>query len=226
MDLIAVDCILFDADETLFEFNGFAGLQRLFSNYGITFTAEDYQIFKALNDKLWVQYQSAEITSAQLKKQRFTAWADELSIPETRLNLEYQQAMIDICRPLSGAQDLLIALEGRYKLGIISNGFTELLQARLTNTNFSRYFDAVIVSEEFGVAKPDRRIFAHALSQLGQYQSERTLMVGDTPESDIRGGHNIGMKTCWLDHSVWSMPQDLTPDARITHLNQLMALLA
>lgn len=226
MILSEVDCILFDADETLFEFDGFAGLQRLFSNYGINFTAVDYQIFKALNDKLWVQYQSAQITSLQLKTQRFSLWAEKLSVPETRLNLEYQQAMIDISRPLDGAADLLKALQGRYRLGIISNGFTQLLQARLTNNNFSHYFATVIVSEQFGIAKPDLRIFTHALSELGQNRAERVLMVGDTPESDIRGGQNAGMKTCWLDHGVWSLAEDLIPDIRIKNLNELTALLS
>ena len=225
MDLSAVDCILFDADETLFEFDGFKGLQRLFASYGVNFTADDYQVFKQLNDKLWVQYQAAEITSAQLKTQRFVVWADKLAIPEQRLNREYQQAMIDICRPLPGAEELLIALKGRYTLGIVSNGFTELLRTRLSNTGFNQYFSAVVVSEQFGIAKPDRRIFHHALHELAQQRPERTLMVGDTPESDIRGGYNAGLKTCWLDHGVWTMPQDLKPDFRINNLNQLRMLL-
>ncbi len=66
------DCILFDADETLFHFDAFAGLQRMFTRYDVQFSDRDYADYQAINKPLWVDYQNGTITAAQLQTQRFT----------------------------------------------------------------------------------------------------------------------------------------------------------
>ena len=70
------DWIFFDADETLFTFDSFSGLQRMFLDYSVTFTAEDFQDYQAVNKPLWVDYQNGAITSLQLQHQRFDSWAE------------------------------------------------------------------------------------------------------------------------------------------------------
>lgn len=65
------DWIFFDADETLFTFDSFTGLQRMFLDYSVTFTAEDFQDYQAVNKPLWVDYQNGAITSLQLQHGRF-----------------------------------------------------------------------------------------------------------------------------------------------------------
>lgn len=75
------DWIFFDADETLFTFDAFTGLQRMFLDYSITFTAEDFQDYQAVNKPLWVDYQNGAITSLQLQHARFLSWAERLNVP-------------------------------------------------------------------------------------------------------------------------------------------------
>ena len=53
------DWIFFDADETLFTFDSFTGLQRMFLDYSVTFTAEDFQDYQAVNKPLWVDIKTA-----------------------------------------------------------------------------------------------------------------------------------------------------------------------
>ncbi len=69
------DCILFDADETLFEFDAYKGLNKMFAQHGVTFSREDYQNYQALNKPLWTAYQQHEIDAEQLKTRRFDPWA-------------------------------------------------------------------------------------------------------------------------------------------------------
>ncbi len=126
---------------------------------------------------------------------------------------------------LAGAKSLLNALKGKVKMGIITNGFTSLQQTRLERTGFSNHFDLLIISEEVGVAKPDRQIFDYALEQAGHPDPSRVLMVGDTAESDIRGGMNAGWATCWLNAHQRALPEGITPDWTVTSLPELERLL-
>ena len=75
------------------------------------------------------------------------------------------------------------------------------------------------------VAKPDARIFEYALAQAGHPDRSRVLMVGDTAESDIRGGVNAGLATCWLNAHQRELPADLHPDWTVTSLSDLEQLL-
>lgn len=80
------DWIFFDADETLFTFDSFTGLQRMFLDYSVTFTAEDFQDYQAVNKPLWVDYQNGAITSLQLQHARFQSWAERLNVAPGLLN--------------------------------------------------------------------------------------------------------------------------------------------
>ncbi len=219
------DWILFDADETLFTFDAFGGLQRMFLDYSVTFTAEDFQHYQAINKPLWVDYQNGAINALQLQHQRFQSWSERLSVPAGDLNAAFLNAMAEICAPLPGAISLLDALKGKVKLGIITNGFTALQQIRLERTGLRDFFDLLVISEQIGIAKPDRRIFDYALGQMGNPPRERVMMVGDTAESDILGGMNAGLATCWLNAHGRSLPEGINPTWQVSSLSELEQLL-
>lgn len=187
------DWIFFDADETLFTFDSFTGLQRMFLDYSVTFTAEDFQDYQAVNKPLWVDYQNGAITSLQLQHGRFESWAERLKVEAGLLNDAFINAMAEICTPLPGAVSLLNAIRGNAKIGIITNGFSALQQVRL---------------EQAG--NPDR---------------SRVLMVGDTAESDILGGINAGLATCWLNAHHREQPEGIAPTWTVSSLHELEQLL-
>ncbi|WP_072570435.1 MULTISPECIES: pyrimidine 5'-nucleotidase [unclassified Enterobacter] len=219
------DWIFFDADETLFTFDSFGGLQRMFLDYSVTFTADDFQDYQAVNKPLWVEYQNGAISALQLQHQRFEGWAAKLNVPAGDLNDAFLNAMAEICTPLPGALSLLKSLKGKAKLGIITNGFTALQEIRLERTGLRDYFDLLVISEQIGVAKPHPKIFDYALAQAGNPACERVLMVGDTAESDILGGMNAGLSTCWLNAHQRALPDGVTPTWTVTSLGELEQLL-
>ncbi|WJD50841.1 MULTISPECIES: pyrimidine 5'-nucleotidase [unclassified Enterobacter] len=219
------DWIFFDADETLFTFDSFGGLQRMFLDYSVTFTADDFQDYQAVNKPLWVEYQNGAISALQLQHQRFEGWAAKLNVPAGDLNDAFLNAMAEICTPLPGALSLLKSLKGKAKLGIITNGFTALQEIRLERTGLRDYFDLLVISEQIGVAKPHPKIFDYALAQAGNPARERVLMVGDTAESDILGGMNAGLSTCWLNAHQRALPDGVTPTWTVTSLGELEQLL-
>jgi len=215
------DWILFDADDTLFHFDAFAGLQRLFQQYDVQFSRADYDDYQAINKPLWVDYQNGAISALQLQHQRFESWAAKLDVTAQDLNSGFLSAMAEICTPLVGAVDLLNALKGRVKIGIITNGFTALQQARLERTGFLGVFDLLVISEQVGYAKPHPAIFDYALTRMGNPARERVLMVGDNPDSDILGGINAGLATCWLNAEGRAQPEGINSTWQVTSLKEL-----
>lgn len=217
--------ILFDADDTLFHFDAYAGLQRMFAGYGVAFAEQDYAEYTALNRPLWVQYQNGAITALQLQQQRFAEWGQRLQTAPETLNAAFLAAMAELCTPLDGAVALLDALRGQARLGLVTNGFTALQQARLRRTGLHDRFEVLAISEQIGHAKPHPGIFAHALAQLGDPPRAQVLMVGDNPHADIAGGLAAGLQTCWFNAQGAAAPEGIVPHHEVATLAQLQAWL-
>jgi len=158
--------ILFDADETLFHFDAFKGLELMFSRFGVDFSRDDFSHYQKVNLPLWVDYQDGRITATQLQNKRFESWANKLKVTTQTLNSAFMTAMADICSLLPGAKSLITALTGKVNMGIITNGFTELQRVRLEKTGLKDVFSPLVISEQVGIAKPDVAIFEHALSHM------------------------------------------------------------
>ncbi len=218
--------VLFDADETLFSFDAQAGLKRMFKNYDIDFTTADYHHYQATNKPLWLEYQNNKITAAHLQVTRFSEWAKKLNVPAQKLNDDFLTAMAEICEPLPGVISLLNKLKPHAKLGIITNGFTQLQARRLEHTGLKEMFDWLVISEQVGIAKPNVEIFHHTFELMGNPAKEQILMVGDTASSDILGGKNAGIDTCWLQHPGATLPENLSPTYTINKLQQLEKILS
>ncbi|EIQ89252.1 pyrimidine 5'-nucleotidase YjjG [Yersinia pestis PY-02] len=217
--------ILFDADETLFHFDAYQVLKLMFSRFNVEFSAQDFDHYQLVNKPLWVDYQDGKISATQLQNTRFEMWAEKLGVTATRLNSEFLLAMADICSLLPGARELVDALSGKVNMGIITNGFTELQTIRLERTGFKDIFSPLIISEQVGVAKPDVAIFEYAFNVMDNPPKEHILMVGDNLHSDIQGGINAGIDTCWLNTQGVAGDDNIAPRYQVSSLAELQALL-
>ncbi|MEG9474836.1 pyrimidine 5'-nucleotidase [Mannheimia indoligenes] len=216
--------VLFDADETLFSFNSYFGLKAMLARYQIDFSEQDYQDFQAINKPLWVAYQNNEITAQDIQTRRFAKLSEQTGVEPFRLNQELMAEMALISQPLAGVVETLNALYGKVKMGIITNGFTELQQKRLDNTQTSHFFDIVVISEQIGAAKPDRQVFDYAFALMDEFDRTKVLMVGDTLASDILGGNNSGIDTCWLNTLNLKNETNIKPTYEINTINQIIEI--
>lgn len=222
--MMKYDWILFDADETLYSFNSFYGLKPMLARYGIDFTREQYDEFQAVNQPLWVAYQNKEITAKELQITRFAKLAKQTGQDPLVLNQELMAEMATVSKPLEHTLAMLQALNGKVKMGIITNGFKALQQKRLDNTATTQFFDMVVVSEEVGVAKPDRKIFDYAFEKMGQVDKSKVLMVGDTLASDILGGNQSGIDSCWFNPHQKPNETDIQPTYEIHSMLDLIPI--
>lgn len=214
--------ILFDADETLFSFRSFGGLQKVLARYGLEFNEQDYATFQAVNQRLWIAYQNQEIDAEGLQRQRFSRLAALTGEDPLKLNALLMEEMALLSLPLENTVATLQALQGKCKMGIITNGFNAMQQKRLDNTQTAPFFELLVVSENVGIAKPDKRIFEYAFAQMGNVDKRRILMVGDTLSSDIVGGQNAGIDTCWFNPHQKPSDSNVRPTYEIHSMLQLI----
>src|SRR5690606_10865363 len=122
--------------------------------------------------------------------QRFHLTFQTYLLDNKSLALEFNNRYVEECsqKPnlLPNAYNVLSDLSKKYSLHIITNGFKEVQMLKLNNSGISQFFKEVIISENFGVNKPDPRIFKHALERGGA-TANKSIMVGDDFEADIVG---------------------------------------
>ena len=219
---MAYQWILFDLDDTMFDFPAAEALRAAFAHYSATLSTEILADYQALNRALWEQYNAGEIDVQTLKQARFRDLAPQLGVAPLELNQRFMQAILERSQPLGGVRQQLQQLQGRVKMGIITNGFADIQHARLRQSGLADCFDFMLVSEELGVNKPDPRIFNAALARMPQIEAGNVLMVGDNPQTDVAGAAGVGMETCWFNSHRQNL-QVLATHA-IDHFSELLAL--
>jgi 2-haloacid dehalogenase len=201
--IMKYDVILFDADDTLFDY-GMAeshALYHAFAHFGLPTGAEDYaDSYKEINHSLWKDFEQGRITSAALRVERFNRLftAHQLELKPEAFSEAYLRFLGEGTFLIQGAAELCGELAG-CRLAIITNGIKDVQQSRVKGSPLSEVFEAIIISEETGYQKPETGIFDYAFAKLGISDRSKVLIVGDSLTSDIQGGINYGIDTCWFN---------------------------
>ena len=200
-------CILFDADNTLLDFDAAESkaLADTLRNYGIEPDAETVQTYRTINGELWRQLEKGQIRRDKLMAERFTRFLKAVNAAGS--GAEMNQYYLD---QLSTHPDL--AAPNRVQ------------SRRVAESGLKEFVEEVFVSEKLDSEKPNRKIFDTALRSLGVENRERVLMVGDSLTSDIQGGINAGLDTCWYNPNHAENPGKVCPTYEISNLEELYQL--
>lgn len=207
--------IFFDLDDTLWDFaaNSLEALREIYdseSQLRIPFPSFDSfsEVYHRVNAALWRRYHRGEIRRETLMNGRFLATIEEAPVKaptqllteefSCRLSDAYLHALGQKSALVEGAADVLSRLSADFLIGILSNGFREVQYDKLFNSGLDRYVQRMVLSDEIGIQKPDRRIFDHALRAVGASPQE-VIMVGDNPEADIAGALSAGWRAIYFD---------------------------
>jgi 2-haloacid dehalogenase len=221
--------ILFDADNTLFDYDAAerGALGSTFEEMGRPLTAENRETYREINHQNWQAYERGEITQAILRTRRFAQYLDALGLAEdpeqvSKRYLFHLGNRIDL---VDGAEALVEALDSRVRMMIITNGLKDVQRSRLGQSSLGRYFKEIIISEEVGFAKPDGRIFDAAFDLMGQPAKSEVIIVGDSLTSDIQGGLNYGIDTCWFNPYQRANTLGLEVGVEIGRLDALLKII-
>ena len=110
---------------------------------------------------------------------------------------------------LAGAEDVVRELSSRFRLLLATNGIAVVQRPRFARSSIRKYFEDVVISDEIGVAKPQTGFMEEAFTRMGEPQKSEVLMIGDSLSSDIAGGVNFGIETCWFNPNA--LPLDGFP---------------
>jgi len=225
--------LFFDLDHTIWDFdkNAEETLHELFVTYklndlGLNSADVFIETYTRNNHQLWAEYHLGKISKETLREMRFKKTFLELGLSADVIPNEFEDDYVRICPTktnlFEGAHQTLQYLHKKYTLHLITNGFKESQELKVTGTDIKKYFDQIIVSEDVGVNKPDPAIFAHALNVAGA-DKQSSLMIGDSLEADIMGALNFGMDAIYFNPAGLDKPANVP--LQINSLNELTLLL-
>jgi len=192
---------LFDADNTLFDYDR-AEMEALTATLGAALPTvpldKALEAYHEINARFWRRFEQGSVTLEELKSGRFRALLDSLGCDgdPAAISSRYLQHLSSCAYFLPHAQEVVEQLSRTSSLGIVTNGIGMVQRGRLAKSGIAGYFQALIISEELGVAKPDPRFFQAAVQALSLPANE-LLCVGDNPGSDIEGARAAGIDACW-----------------------------
>ena len=222
--------VFLDLDNTILDFSKAEriALTQTLSERGVSVTEEILRRYRDFNIYCWEQLEDGLMTRDEVLRRRF-----ELLFESLGLSLNGQEATERYETLLHfghwfipGAEELLRTLAPDYDLYLASNGVASVQHSRIASAGIAPYFKGVFISEEIGAVKPQREYFEACFARIPGFDPARALMVGDSLSSDIRGGINAGIRTCWLNYNNKPGREDIRPDYEIASITELPALLA
>lgn len=195
--------LLFDADNTLLDFdaNEAVAIRTTLEHFGVEPTEEVVRLYSGINRRFWKLYDEGMLTQAQVLTQRFDTLFAELGRSCNAQTVEdFYRIQLGLGHQvIPGARELLEELKGRFRLIMVSNGVASTQYPRLRQSGLDQYFEKVFISEEVGFHKPEKGFFDYVFGHVPGIERERALIIGDSLSSDIRGGMNAGIDTCYYD---------------------------
>lgn len=221
--------VLFDVDDTLLDFGKAeaAAIRKTFERIGIPVTDELIRRYSEINAQQWSRFEKGEITREKLLTERFDILFSELGInvPSEMAQASYEYLLGIGHYFVDGAEELLEALKDKYELYIVSNGNASVQDRRLKSAGIIPYFKDIFISERVGFNKPSAEFFDACFEHIPGFEKDKAIIVGDRLSSDILGGINAGVKTCWFNPNGEEPDPDIPADYEIKHLGELPALL-
>ena len=225
--------LFIDLDDTVYDFSA-ASRESFLETYELLHyeryfdSFEQYMsIYEPYNLELWRIYGEGKITKEELNKRRY-------SHPLEVVGVNDQQLADTFCREalgriptkgnlVPGAIELLEYLRPKYNMYILSNGFKELQSRKMQTAGIDHYFDALILSEDIGVNKPDSRLYEYAIKKTTSKPTE-SLMIGDMFDTDIVGAANFGIDSIYYNPKGKS-GHPFAPTYEVTHLLEIKDIL-
>jgi YjjG family noncanonical pyrimidine nucleotidase len=216
----------FDADNTLFDYNRAeaTALVKSFQLYDLHFDESYMDTYRTINQNLWHALEKQEIKPEVLRVRRFEQFLEAIKVAGSaeQLAVTYIE-QLGLCFDLiDGAYEVLHTLQAKSKIAIITNGLTAVQRSRLDLSPIKPLISELIISEEIGAAKPHAAFFDVAIARAGNPPKSDVLIIGDSLSSDMAGGVNYGIDTCWFNPNGEQSPHDIPVTYQVRNLRELL----
>lgn len=217
--------LLLDVDNTLLDFirSERSALETVFEKYGMVLTDELAKRYSAINDSYWKRFETGEIEKAQVLSGRFESFFAEMGrpYPGPEFAGAYQTALANTYFYLEDSDRLIREWAKGHRLYIVTNGVSATQRTKLALCGFDKVVDGVFISEETGYQKPKKEYFDYCLARIPNFRHEDAIIIGDSLTSDIRGGNQAGVATCWYNPDGLQNTEGVHVDHEIRSLAQV-----
>ena len=223
---MSYNCLLLDLDETLLSFEDSEKecIEKVYAKYNIPSTEENIDFYCQINAQLWRDFENGTIKKITIEKTRFKKIIEKFNIKNVfaeQMNRDYLGFLKDSAIVIDGAIEFLQDIEEHATIAIVTNGIENVQQNRLNISGIAPFADGIFTSEKVGSNKPNKHIFISALKTLGIENNQKVLVVGDNLNSDIKGGINAGLDTCWVNFSCQENNTNINPKFVVNDFMQL-----
>ena len=225
-----IEFLFLDLDDTILDFQKaeHIAVRKAIGQAGVEPTDEICARYSAINKAQWEMLERGQTTRAEVLVNRFGLLFEELgvSVDKVAVARNYERLLGIGHWYLPGSEETVKqVLFGKYRLFLASNGTASVQHGRMTSAGLYPYFERVFVSQEIGFNKPSREYFDRCFARIPGFDPSRAMIVGDSLTSDILGGINAGIQTCWVNPGHKTAPEHIRPDYQIERLADLPALL-
>lgn len=233
--------VLIDLDDTLFDYpkTEKTAFRNTFEELGFFVKSElsndkKEEIYEKVKDRykdvnlqLWKDLEKGAVDKDRLKIVRFEKIIGEfdLKYDPYKMSELYLKKLGEGIFPFEATEKLCEYLHSKYKVGIVTNGIKEVQHSRIENSTIAKYIDKIIISDEVGVNKPDKRIFEYAMNYFEIMDKSEVIMIGDSLGADIKGGQNAGIDTCWVNLRNNVNDTGIIPKYEVNKLEKLFEIL-
>ena len=195
--------LLFDADDTLFDYPlaEDKAFRITFEHFGQVYRSRYLQIYQVFNRQVWDGYERGEISVSELRLKRFRLLFEEIgiSLDPQEFSQHYLENLAQASDLLPGVEEVMNELSGHYHTALVTNGLKDVQRLRLEHSAIRPFIEKIFISEEMGIAKPADDFFETVFREIGFPAKANVLIIGDSLTTDMQGGIDYGIDTCWFN---------------------------
>ncbi len=224
------DVILWDLDGTLLDFKiaQKEAITQVFRTIHKPLTDDIIDLYSRINESYWKKLELGEVTQPELLTGRFQTLFDELEMYDVDVETvrhKYEEVLGNVYEYIHDSLDLCKTLQVRCKQYIVTNGIAGTQRKKINLSGLKDCVTDCFISEEIGYEKPNPDFFKSVFAKIPDFNPERTLIVGDSLTSDMKGGAQAGIKTCYFNPDRKPLSGDVLPDYEIDHLWDILRVL-
>ena len=224
-----IKTVFLDIDDTLLDFHRAEALaiRTALRRFGIEPSEENIKRYSQLNRYCWEQFEKGEMSRESVLTTRFEMLFSEMGVDFSADEAQriYENELGSYHFYIDGAEEMLEKIYRDYDLYITTNGIKIVQSRRIADSGIGKYFKDIFISEEMGFNKPQKEYFDFIFEKIGGVDKDSSIVVGDSLSSDIQGGINAGIKTCWYNPKGLPLKKNITPDYIISDIKELPKLL-
>ncbi len=226
-----IKTLLWDVDGTLLDFGKAEeyGIRKCFEIFSLgECTDEMLSRYSVINKKYWEMLERGELTKPQVLRGRFEEFFKTESIEFDKIdefNSEYQFRLGDKVFFCDNGLETVQSLKGKVRQYAVTNGTYVAQSRKLAQSGLDKLFDGIFISDKIGFEKPSIEFFNAVQKEIGEFNSEEVMIIGDSLTSDMRGGNNANILCCWYNPHGADNKNNIKIDYEITDISQVMEII-